>query len=53
VGSALGDPNRGGDVAQADPGVMRHAGKDMGVVGQEVPAGPRRILGLVYLKPNS
>jgi hypothetical protein len=39
VGGALGDPDRGGGVAQADSRVMSHACKDMGVVGQKVPAG--------------
>ena len=43
VGGALGDPDRGSDVPQADSGVISNAGKDVGVVGQEVPAGgPRR-----------
>jgi hypothetical protein len=37
VGGALGDPDRGGDVPQADSGVINNAGKDVGVVGQEVP----------------
>ena len=41
VGGALGDPDRGGDVAQADSRVMGHARKDVGVVGQKVPAGVR------------
>jgi hypothetical protein len=45
VGGALGDPDRGGDVAQADPRVISHTGKDVGVVGQKVPASrPRRPL---------
>ena len=39
VGGAFGDPDRSGDVAQADPRVMSHAGEDMGVVGQKAPAG--------------
>jgi hypothetical protein len=39
VGGAFGDPDRGGDVAQADSRVIGDAGKDVGVVGQEVPAG--------------
>ena len=38
VGGALGDPNRCGNVAQADARVMSDAGEDMGVVGQKVPA---------------
>ena len=33
VGGALGDPNRRGDVAQADARVIGHAHEDMGVVG--------------------
>ena len=41
VGGAFGDPDRGGDVAQADSRVMGHARKDVGVVGQKVPAGVR------------
>ena len=41
VGGALGDAHRSGDVAQADARVTRDAGEDMGVVGQEVPAGRR------------
>jgi hypothetical protein len=48
VGGPLRDPYRGGDVAQADAGVMSHAHKDMGVVCQKVPAGrPGRPLLLV------
>jgi hypothetical protein len=39
VGGAFGDPDRGGDVAEADSRIIGHAGKDVGVVGQEVPAG--------------
>ncbi len=39
VGGAFGDPDRRGDVAQADSRVIGHARKDVGVVGQEVPAG--------------
>ena len=39
VGGTLGDPDRSGDVAQADARVMSHAYKDVGVVGQKVPAG--------------
>jgi hypothetical protein len=39
VGGALGDPDRSGDVAQADARVMSHARKDVSVVGQKVPAG--------------
>jgi hypothetical protein len=39
VGGAFGDPNRGGDVTQADSRIIGHARKDVGVVGQEVPAG--------------
>jgi len=38
MGGALRDAHRSGDVAQADPRIVRHAGEDMGVVGQEVPA---------------
>jgi hypothetical protein len=38
VGGALGDPDGSGDVAQADARVMSHARKDVGVVGQKVPA---------------
>ena len=38
VGGALRDPNRCGDVAQADARVMSDADEDMGVVGQKVPA---------------
>jgi hypothetical protein len=37
VGGALGDPDCGGDVPQADSGVISNAAKDVGVVGQEVP----------------
>jgi hypothetical protein len=37
VGGALGDPDRGGDVAQADSRVMSRAHKDVGVVCQKVP----------------
>jgi hypothetical protein len=37
VGAALGDPDRGGDVPQADSRVIGNAAKDVGVVGQEVP----------------
>jgi hypothetical protein len=39
VGGAFGDPDRGGDVAQAGSRVMSHARKDVGVVGQKVPSG--------------
>jgi hypothetical protein len=39
VGGALGDPYRGGDVTQADSRIMGDAGKDVGVIGQKVPAG--------------
>jgi hypothetical protein len=39
VGGTLRDPNCGGDVAQPDSGVIGHAHKDVGVVGQKVPAG--------------
>ena len=38
VGGALGDPDRCGDVAQADARVMSDADEDVGVVGQKVPA---------------
>jgi hypothetical protein len=38
VGAALGDPDRNRDVPQADARIMGHADKDMGVVGQKVPA---------------
>jgi hypothetical protein len=38
VGGPLRDPYRGGDVAQANAGVVSHAHKDMGVVCQKVPA---------------
>jgi hypothetical protein len=39
VGGPFGDPDRSGDVAQADSRVMSHAHKDVGVVRQKVPAG--------------
>ena len=39
VGGALGDPDRGGDVAQPDARVTGDADEDVGVVGQKVPAG--------------
>jgi hypothetical protein len=39
VGSTLGDANSSGNVAQADARVMSHTYKDVGVVGQKVPAG--------------
>jgi hypothetical protein len=39
VGSTLGDPDSGGNVAQADARVMSHTYKDVGVVCQKVPAG--------------
>jgi hypothetical protein len=39
VSRAFGDPDRGGDIPQADTGVIRHAHEDVGVVRQEVPAG--------------
>ena len=39
VGGAFGDPDSGGDVAQSDTRIIGHADKDVGVVGQEVPAG--------------
>ncbi len=35
----LGDAYRGGDVAQTETRVIGHARKDVGVIGQEVPAG--------------
>lgn len=38
VGGALGDPNRRGDIAQADARVMSDADEDMGVIREEVPA---------------
>ena len=38
VGGTLGDPDRGGDVAQADSRVTGHAHQDVSVVGQKVPA---------------
>jgi hypothetical protein len=38
VGTALGDPDGSGDIAQSDAGVMGDAEEDMGVVGEEVPA---------------
>ena len=38
VRRALGDPYRGGDVAQANPRVMGDACEDVSVVGQKVPA---------------
>src|SRR4051812_13271068 len=42
VGGAFGDSYGGGDVSQADPRVVSHAHEDVGVVGQEVPAGGLR-----------
>jgi hypothetical protein len=42
MGGAFGDSNGGGDVAQTDPWVVSHAHEDVGVVGQEVPAGRLR-----------
>ena len=39
MGGPFGDPDGGGDVPQSDSRIMSHAGKDVGVVGQEVPAG--------------
>jgi hypothetical protein len=39
VGGALGNADRRGDVADADPGVVSHADEDVGVVGQKVPTG--------------
>jgi hypothetical protein len=38
-GAALGDVERGGDVAQAHPGVVRDADEDPGMVGEEAPLG--------------
>jgi hypothetical protein len=37
VGAALGYADRLGDVAQAHPGVVGHADKDVRVVGEEFP----------------
>jgi hypothetical protein len=39
VGGTLGDAYRSGNVAQSDARVMSHTYKDVGVVGQKVPAG--------------
>jgi hypothetical protein len=39
LGGAFGDPDRSGDVAQADSRIMSHAREDVGVVGQKVPNG--------------
>jgi hypothetical protein len=47
VGRAFGDPDRNGNVAQAYPRISGHAGKDVSVVRQKVPArgrGLRRTL---------
>src|SRR5918994_1864444 len=41
VSGALGDPDRCGDVAQADSRVMSHAHEDVGVVCQKVPVRDR------------
>jgi hypothetical protein len=49
VGGALRDPDRGSDVAQADSRVMSHARKDVGVVGQKVPAGDRCLRTLLHV----
>jgi hypothetical protein len=38
VGRALSDADCASDVAQTDTGIVGHTAKDMGVVGQEVPA---------------
>jgi hypothetical protein len=54
VRRALRDPHRGGDIAQADAGVMSHAHKNMGVVCQKVPAGrARRPPAAYFWKLNS
>jgi hypothetical protein len=42
VGGALGDPDRSGDVAQADPWVVSDANKHVRVVCQKVPASGHR-----------
>jgi hypothetical protein len=34
----LGDADRGRDLAQADPRIIGHAGEDVGVLCQKVPA---------------
>ena len=39
VGGAFGDPHCGRYVPEADSGVIGHAAEDVGVVGEEVPAG--------------
>jgi hypothetical protein len=48
VGGAFGDPDGGGDVAQADAGVASHANQDVSVVGQEVPAGGGPLRALLH-----
>jgi hypothetical protein len=52
VGGAFGDPDRGGDVAQADARIMGHAGEDMGVIGQKVPSPGRRGRLLLLISGN-
>jgi hypothetical protein len=49
VGRALRDPDRGGDVAQANSGVMSHAHEDVGVIRQKVPAGDRCFRTLLHV----
>jgi hypothetical protein len=39
VGGALGDADRGGDVAKANARVLGHTREGVGVVRQEVPVG--------------
>ena len=49
VGGAFRDPDSGGDVTQADSRIMGHTGKDVGVVGQKVPAGDWRLRALMHI----
>lgn len=42
---ALGDPDSDGNIPAADAGVTGDADQHMAVVGEERPAGPRRVLG--------
>ncbi len=53
VGASLRDSDRGGDVAQADAGILTDAEQDVGVVREEVPAGRRFACLLCHLLKNS
>jgi hypothetical protein len=39
LGGPRGDPDRGGDVTQSDAGILRDAEQNVGMIGEEVPAG--------------